>query len=183
MTVQESTVLFVITWHDFSSQFSGNDLATGAYSRVRPKMPSHVFDRAVIPQSLGRRLELGDLPELVNLAQTAEVLGLSKPQVRRLIQSRRLEHVLVGQRPFVPKTAIPRFIADNTVQPWREETPALVSVFSKSEVAFTSAGPKQAAAGSAARARQIANRLKLRSPSSCASGPAEVAPEIRQKSS
>jgi excisionase family DNA binding protein len=146
-------------------------------------MPSHVLDQAVIRQSLGRRLEMGDLPELVNLAQTAQVLGLSKPQVRRLIQSRRLEHVLVGQRPFVPKTAIPRFIADNTVQPCREETPALASAFSESERAFTSAGPKQAAAGSAARTRQIANRLKSRSPSSCASAPAGAAPVIPLKSS
>jgi hypothetical protein len=112
------------------------------------------------------RLDLDDLPELASVAQTAKVMGLTTAQVRSLIHNRRLEHVLVGQRPFVPKSAIPRFIANNTVQPCRDEIPAPASASSKSEAAFTSAGPKLAAAGSAARARQIANNLKLSSPNS-----------------
>ena len=72
----------------------------------------------------GPRLKLEDLPALASLAQTAKVMGLSVSQVRQLIRSRRLEHILVGRRPFVPKTAIPRFIAENTVQPCHDETPA-----------------------------------------------------------
>jgi hypothetical protein len=130
----------------------------------------------------GRRLELADLPELASLTQTAEVMGLTVSQVRRLVQSRRLEHVLIGQRPFVPKTAIPHFIVENTVQPCRDEIPAPVSASSKSGAAFTSAGQKLAAAGSAARVRQIANELKSSSPSSCASEHAPAGRVIPLKS-
>lgn len=133
--------------------------------------------------SVRARLQLDDLPALASLAQTAEFMGLSESQVRQLIRSRRLEHILVGRRPFVPKTAIPRFIAENTVQPCHDETPAPVSASSKSGAVFTSAGPKLVAAGSAARARQIANKLKSRSPSSCASEHEPAARVIPLKSS
>jgi hypothetical protein len=109
---------------------------------------------------LGPRLELDDLPELASIAKTAEVMGLTVSQVRALIQSRRLEHVVVGRRSFVPKAAIPRFIAQNTVLPCRDEIPVPVSGSSKSGIVSTSAGPKLAAAGSAARALQIADSLK-----------------------
>jgi hypothetical protein len=68
------------------------------------------------------RLKMDDLPELASLAQTGEVMGLTGSQVRRLIRDRRLAHVLVGCRSFVPKIAILRFIAENTVQPCHEET-------------------------------------------------------------
>jgi hypothetical protein len=90
-------------------------------------------------------------------------MGLSVSQVRALIDARRLEYIEIGRRLFVPRTAIPRFIAENTVQPCRDETQARVSASYTNEAATTSAGPTQAAAGSAARARQIANGLKLRS--------------------
>jgi excisionase family DNA binding protein len=115
------------------------------------------------------RLRIDDLPELASLAQTAAVMGLTVPQVRSLIHEGRLEYVEIGRRLFVPKAAIPRFISQNTVQPCRDETPGPVSASSKKEGAFTSAGPKAAAAGSAARVRQIANKLKSSSPSSCVS--------------
>ena len=131
----------------------------------------------------GPCLKFEHLPALASLAQTAKVMGLSVSQVRQLIRSRRLEHILVGRRPFVPKTAIPRFIAENTVQPCHDETPAPVSASSKSGAVFTSAGPKLVAAGSAARARQIANKLKSRSPSSCASEHEPAARVIPLKSS
>jgi hypothetical protein len=133
--------------------------------------------------NVGPRFGLDDLPELASLAQTAQVMGLTVFQVRGLIQSRRLEHVFVGHRLFVPKTAIPRFIADHTVQPCRDEIPAPVSGSSKSGVPSTSAGPKLAAAGSAARAHQIASKLKSYSPSSCASVRAPAARVIPLKSS
>jgi excisionase family DNA binding protein len=96
-------------------------------------------------------LTLADLPELASLSQAAAVLGLSVNQVRGLIQTRRIEHVMIGRRPFIPKPAIPRFIADNTVKPCHEETPAPAFASSKDGPAFTFAGPKEAAAGSAAR--------------------------------
>jgi hypothetical protein len=121
--------------------------------------------RSLLPHEpgAGPRLELDQLPELASVAQTAAVMGLTASQVRGLIQSRRLQHVLVGRRPFVPKTAIPRFIADNTVQPCRDETLDPVSGSSKNGIVSTSAGPKLGAAGSAARALQIADSLKLHS--------------------
>jgi hypothetical protein len=128
------------------------------------------------------RLCLDDLPELATLAQTAEVMGLSVAQVRGLIHAGRLAYVPVTRsRLFVPKGAIARFIAENTVHPCREETPGLASASSKSEVAFTSAGPKVAAAGSAARVRQIAKKLKSHLPSSSTNEPAMQAHVIPLK--
>jgi excisionase family DNA binding protein len=116
--------------------------------------------------TLEPRLDLDELPELASVDQAAKVMGLTQPQVRALIRTRRLGHVMVGRRAFVPKSAIPRFIANNTVQPCHDAIPDPVSASSKSADAFTSAGPKLAAAGSAARARQIANKLKLPLPNS-----------------
>jgi hypothetical protein len=113
--------------------------------------------------SAGLRLSKDDLPELASLAQFGEVMGLSVPQVRALIDAGRLEYIEIGRRLFVPRAAIPRFIAENTVQPCRDETQGRVSASYTNEAATTSAGPSRAAAGSAARARQIANELKLRS--------------------
>jgi len=127
-------------------------------------------------------LAIGDLPELANLAQVAEVMGLTVPQVRGLIQDRRLEHIPIGRRLFVPKSAIPRFIAENTVQPCHDETQVLASASSKSADATTLSGHETVAAGGAARVRQIANRLKSRSQSLSTSEPAVPAPVIRLKS-
>jgi hypothetical protein len=124
-----------------------------------------------------------DLPELATLAQFGAVMGLTKSQVRALINGGRLEYVPIGRQLFVPKDAIARFIAVNTVQSCRDETQDPVSASLKSEVAITSAGPKPAAAGSAARARLIANKLKSRSPNSYASVRAVAAPVIPLKSS
>ena len=129
---------------------------------------------------LGPRLELDDLPELASIAKTAEVMGLTASQVRALIQRRRLEHV---RRSFVPKAAIPRFIAQNTVLPCRDEIPVPVSGSSKSGIVSTSAGPKLAAAGSAARALQIASSLKSRSPNSSTQEREQQAPVIPLRSS
>jgi len=123
-----------------------------------------------------------DLPELAGLAQFGAVMGLTDRQVRGLISEGRLEYVEIGRRLFVPKSAVDRFIAENTVQPCRDEIQAPVSVSSKSESAFTSVGPKAAAAGSAARARQIADKLRSHSPNSSESGRAPKARVIPLKS-
>jgi hypothetical protein len=61
-------------------------------------------------QSHQTRVELDELPELVSVALTAEFMGLTESQVRTLLRSRRLEHVEIGHRKFIPKTAIPRSI-------------------------------------------------------------------------
>jgi hypothetical protein len=146
-------------------------------------MRSPVPTQVSLGSTLGERLAVDELPELASLAQTAEVMGLTVTQVRGLIHSRRLEHVMIGRRPFVPKSAIPRFIAENTVQPCRDEIQVPVFVSSKNGAVFTSAGPKVAAAGSAARVRQIASKLKSRSPSSYESERASAARVIPLKSS
>src|SRR5205809_1126339 len=105
---------------------------------MRTRAKKSQANRSLVPKrgTLGPRLVLDDLPELVSLSLTAKFMGVSVPQVRGLIHSLRLEHVPIGRRLFVPKIAIPRFIAENTVQSCREETPAPVSASSKSETAF-----------------------------------------------
>jgi hypothetical protein len=130
------------------------------------------------PQQIARapRPSKDDLPELAGLAQFGAVMGLTDRQVRGLISEGRLEYVEIGRRLFVPKRAIDRFIAENTVQPCRDEIQAHASVSSKSESVSTSVGPKAAAAGSAARARQIADKLRSHSPNSSES---EHAPKAR----
>jgi hypothetical protein len=104
------------------------------------------------------------------LGQFGQVIGLTIGQVRAIIRARRIPYVEIGRRFFIPKAAIPRFIEENTVQPCRDEIQDHVCASSKNEVVFTSAGPKLAAAGSAARVRHIADKLKSSLPSSSASG-------------
>ena len=145
-------------------------------------MANGILDQCTITRGLGARLAVEDLPELASLAQTAEVMGLSVQQVRGLISSKRLEHVVIGQRPFIPRAAIPRFIAHNTVQPCPQETPAPVSVSLKNGSVFTSVGPRMGAAESAARALQIAKELKASSPNSYESAPEPGGRVIRLKS-
>jgi hypothetical protein len=71
--------------------------------------------------SARHRLGIDDLPQLASLGQTAEVMGLTVPQIRGLIRAGLLAYVSVGcRRLFVPKGAIARFIAENTVHPRRE---------------------------------------------------------------
>jgi excisionase family DNA binding protein len=128
-------------------------------------------------------LALSDLPMLATSKQAAEVMGVTEPQLRNLIHEQRLAYVRVGKRRLIPRNAIEAFITENTVQPsCQDETQGQGSHSSTSGVAITSPGPKAAVAGSALRARQIAHRLKLRSPSSSTSEPARLAPVIRLKS-
>ena len=111
-------------------------------------------------------VQLNDLPMLATPRQAAAVMGLTEAQVRGLVRGGRIGHIVVGKRVMVPRDAIERFIADNTVQPCRVETLDHASGSSKSGAAITSSGLKAVAAGSAARALQIADKLKSRSPSS-----------------
>jgi excisionase family DNA binding protein len=98
---------------------------------------------------------LDELPLLATPKEVARVTGISESQVRGLIRTRRIAHLLVGKRVMIPRQEIVRFISDNTVMPCRDETQDHISILSKNANATTSSGLKVAAAGSAARALQI----------------------------
>jgi excisionase family DNA binding protein len=117
-------------------------------------------------QSPHSSVQLADLPLLATPKLAASVMGLTESQARGLVRGGRIGHILVGKRVMIPRDAIERFISDNTVPPCRVETQDLVSVSSKSAAVITSSGLKAVAAGSAARALQIADKLKSRLPSS-----------------
>jgi excisionase family DNA binding protein len=114
------------------------------------------------------------LPMLLTPKQAAEIMGPTEDQIRGLIRSGKIAHVPVGRRVMIPLAAIERFIAENTVLLCRDEIQAPGSGSSKSEGPFTSCGRKEVAAGSAARALQIAQSLKSPLPNS--STPAAGAP-------
>ena len=122
------------------------------------------------------RCSVDDLPDLATPKQVREVLPFSDYQLKALIRERQIGHVRVGSRVMIPRESVRQFIADNTVQPCRVETPAHVSASLKSAAPTTSSGPKPAAAGSAARALQIAAKLKSRSPSSSDNEAARAGP-------
>jgi excisionase family DNA binding protein len=109
---------------------------------------------------------ISDLPMLTTPRAAAEVMGLTEQQVRSLIRDKKIAYVRVGKRAHIPRAAIEEFITQNTVAPCRDEIQEHGCVSSKNEDAFTSSGLKAAAAGSAARALQIASELKSRSPNS-----------------
>jgi len=123
------------------------------------------------------------LPLLVTPKRAGAMMGITDSQVRALVHSGRLAHVLVGKRIMIPPAAIEQFIKDNTVLPCLAETPALVSASSKSATASTFAGRSEVAAGSAARALQIAEGLKSPSRSSSQRAIAPPAPVIPLRSS
>jgi excisionase family DNA binding protein len=111
-------------------------------------------------------LVLDDLPMLATPKQAAEVMGPTEAQVRGLIRSGRLAHVMVGARIMIPRMAIENFIIENTVAPCRDETKDRVSTGTGIANVGTSPGQNEAAAGSAARALKIAASLKSHSPNS-----------------
>jgi excisionase family DNA binding protein len=125
-----------------------------------------------------------DLPDLATPKQVREALQLSDRQLRKLIHERRIGHVAIGARFLIPRESIRKFIAENTVPPsCPDETKAHVSASSTSEPYSTSFGQSAVAAASAARAQQIASKLKARSPNSCNRIPGDSARVIRLQSS
>jgi hypothetical protein len=108
--------------------------------------------------------------------------GLTRYQVDALIRSG-LEYIMVGSRKMIPDGAWERFLAENTVKSCREETTALASASSIKEASFTFAGQKTVAAGSAARARMIGDKLKSHSRSSSTDASAAPARVIPMRSS
>jgi hypothetical protein len=101
------------------------------------------------------------------LKQFASRAGISEGQVRHLVNSRRLEHVRIGRRTYVPAGAWLRFLANNTVTTCQDETTDLDYGGSRSASVTTSLGPSMAAAASAQLARQTANKLKSFSLNGC----------------
>src|SRR5215469_8834457 len=114
--------------------------------------------------------------------QLAARVNLSEGQVRNLIRTGQLDHVMVGYRVLIPTGAFPRFLERN-IRSCPEETKDRDSVGSISANASTSSGPSGAAAASARLARQTANKLKSSSRSGCSAEAAEAAPVIPLRSS
>jgi excisionase family DNA binding protein len=129
---------------------------------------------------------LADLPLLATPKEAAAVMGPTESQVRGLIRTGRLAHTMVGKRVMIPRDAIEQFIVNNTtntVTPCRDETKDHASTGTATASAGTSPGPKEAAAGSAARALRIAQSLKSPSPNSCTKPDEPAARVIRLRSS
>src|SRR5262245_7284183 len=115
--------------------------------------------------------------------QLASRVGISERQVRHLIQTRQLEHVVIGCRVHIPVGAFARFLDSRKVTPCQGEIRDRDSVGSPSASASTSPGPNTAAAASARLARQIANGLKSSSRNGSNREDAEAAPAIPLRSS
>ncbi|UPJ72799.1 helix-turn-helix domain-containing protein [Bradyrhizobium sp. 187] len=105
---------------------------------------------------------ISDLPMLPTPQQVADVLGLTKAQVRGLIAGGKIAHIRVGARLVIPRDAIETFIIENTVQPCRDETRDRAFASSRKENVSTSSGLMPDAAASAQRALRIASSLKPR---------------------
>jgi hypothetical protein len=115
--------------------------------------------------------------------QLAARVGLSERQVRHLIQSGQLEHVLIGCRVHIPVGAFARFLKAKKVLPCQDEIGDRISTGTGTAPAGISPGPSEAAAASAALARQTARKLKSLSPNSCNSGTDEPVRVIPLRSS
>jgi excisionase family DNA binding protein len=123
------------------------------------------------------------LDRLETPKQLAARIGISERQVRSLIQSRKLEHVMIGSRVHIPAGAFERFVEQNTVTPCQDETKARSCDGLQSVDAITSPGQSTVAAASARLARQTANELKRSSPTGCKQEDGESAQVIPLKSS
>jgi hypothetical protein len=115
--------------------------------------------------------------------QLASRVGISERQVRHLIDTRQLEHVMIGCRVHIPVGAFARFVEATKVKPCHDETKDRAYVGSSNASASTSPGPSTAAAASAQLARQTANKLKSASRSGSSTEDAEPAQVIPLKCS
>jgi excisionase family DNA binding protein len=128
-------------------------------------------------------LQLSAIPMLCTPKLAAEVMGLTAQQVRSLLQRKKIAHVPVGKRLMIPRNAIEDFIAQNTVLPCPVEIQEFASSGLKNADVTTSSGLNAVAAGSAARALQIASKLKLPPPNSSPPKPSPPARVIPLRSS
>lgn len=115
--------------------------------------------------------------------QLAERVGLTEGAIKLLISQGKLSFVEVGKRLRIPPGAWDEYLQTYTVKKWRDETKDRSSSSMASGTASISSGPTTGAVASAALARQIAQRLKSNSRSSCSDGPVSKAPVIPLKSS
>src|SRR6516165_8286958 len=115
--------------------------------------------------------------------QLAARVNLSEGQVRNLIRTGQLEHVMIGCRVHIPSGAFARFLEAKKVTPCQDATKDRDFVGSRSASASTSLGPSGAAAASARLARQTAHKLKTSSRNGCTSGDAAPARVIPLRSS
>jgi len=109
--------------------------------------------------------------------QLAKRVGISERQIRHLVQTGKLDYVMIGCRIHIPDGAFRRFLAA------RNETRGRDCGGLRSAIASTSPGPNTAAAASARLARQTANKLKSSSQNGCSSEDAERAQVIQLRSS
>ncbi|MGY2932061.1 excisionase family DNA binding protein [Bradyrhizobium sp. GM6.1] len=105
---------------------------------------------------------ISDLPILATPQRVADVLGLTKAQVRGLIACGKIAHIKVGSRLVIPRDAIEIFIIENTVQPCRDETRDRAFASSKKGNVSISSGLMPDAAASVQRVLRIASSLKPR---------------------
>src|SRR5262249_36693673 len=115
--------------------------------------------------------------------QLAKRVGISDRQIRQLVQTGKLDHVMIGCRVHIPDGAFGRFLASSMVRTCQDETKGRDCGGSRSAIASTSPGPSTVAAASARLARQTANRLKLSSQNGCSTEDPEQAQVIPLQSS
>jgi hypothetical protein len=87
--------------------------------------------------------------------QRAQRVGISERQVRHLVQTRQLEHVIIGSRVHIPADAWPQFIAAKRVRSCPDETKDQDCVGLRSETAFTSFGLNARRLAEALRRREL----------------------------
>jgi excisionase family DNA binding protein len=56
-------------------------------------------------------------PLLTTPREAAQLLGLTRGQLRCLIREGRLAYLIIGRRPMIPREALQQFIRDNTKAP------------------------------------------------------------------
>jgi len=115
--------------------------------------------------------------------QLAARVGITERQVRHLIHTGQLEHVMIGSRVHIPLGAFGRFLETSMVKSCHVETKDQGCAGSPSAIASTSHGQSAAAAASARLVRQTANKLKTSSRSGCSAEGAVPAQVIRLPSS
>ena len=125
-------------------------------SKARIRFPAACGRRATRSMSSKKPTlprSLSDLPMLCTPNLAAEVMGLTRQQVRSLLRLKKIAHVPVGKRLMIPHTAIEDFIVQSTVPPCHVEIPERACASLKNAGVITSSGLTAAAAASARLAR------------------------------
>src|SRR5436190_2007860 len=114
----------------------------------------------------------------------AKRVGLSERQVRHLIQTRQLEHVMIGCRFHIPVGACScASFRQTRCSHAQTQRRAAIALAYKAQVLSISPGQNAAAAASARLARQTANKLKSLSRNGCSTEDGETAQVIPLQSS